>query len=141
VENKKMSDNEDVKDVKHDSRSSPEHSPRRKDDDDDDRVTSKKNNRSSDKEDDRDGSSDRRGGSDRKGDGETRKRVDDRPEDANRGSTSLLVRNLSYDVRLVSLLLFRSLHNSSLSENFNPEESPQYLLCDLSKTFISSHRT
>ena len=104
-----MSDNEDVKDVKQDSRSSPEHSPRRKDDDDEDRVTSKKNNRSSDKEGDdrdRDGSSDRRGGGDRKGDGETRKRVDDRPEDANRGSTSLLVRNLSYDVRLVSSSYF-----------------------------------
>lgn len=97
-----MSDNEDVKDVKQDSRSSPDHSPRRKDDDDEDRVTSKKSSRNSDKDgDDRDGSSDRRGGGDRKGDGETRKRVDDRPEDANRGSTSLLVRNLSYDVRSV----------------------------------------
>lgn len=97
-----MSDNEDVKEAK-DTRSSPEHSPRRKDDDDEDRVTNKKNNKSNDKNgDDRDGSSDRRGGGDKRADGETRKRVDDRPEDANRGSTSLLVRNLSYDVRLVS---------------------------------------
>ena len=83
-----------------DVHSSPEHSPRRKDDDDEDRVTSKKSNRDDDKEDeDRERSSDRRGGSDRRGDGETKRRVDDRPEDANRGSTSLLVRNLSYDVR------------------------------------------
>jgi hypothetical protein len=38
-------------------------------------------------------------------DGDRPRRVDNRPEDVNRGSTSLLVRNLAYDVRCIQILM------------------------------------
>eukprot|EP00596_Hydrurales_sp_CCMP1899_P007675 CAMPEP_0119038854 /NCGR_PEP_ID=MMETSP1177-20130426/8022_1 /TAXON_ID=2985 /ORGANISM="Ochromonas sp, Strain CCMP1899" /LENGTH=198 /DNA_ID=CAMNT_0007001967 /DNA_START=91 /DNA_END=684 /DNA_ORIENTATION=+ len=123
-----MSDNESERmEVKEETRSvsrSPERSPREsksedrkktveKDDDKDDidDKDDRDGNRNDDKDDDRrrDSSGDRRGGDrdrddDRDGDrgdrdGDRPRRVDNRPEDVNRGSTSLLVRNLAYDVR------------------------------------------